>query len=101
MVYPEDWENPIGMSQMLGNSMATNVLLRVMVPLLRTARPDVSIQDPWFTGRIQRLLRRTARDPYDCTSVPPVVESSCNPNGEERITISKHKTMTSTNANES
>ena len=71
MVDPEDWEHPIGMSQMLGNSMATNVLLRVMVPLLRTARPDVSIQDPWYTGRIQRLLRRTARDPYDCTSVPP------------------------------
>ena len=71
MVAPEDWENPIVLCHMLGNSMASNVLLRVMVPLLRTARPDLSIQDPWYTGRVQRLLRRSARATPEHTTDPP------------------------------
>ena len=41
--------------------MSTNVLLRVIVPLINAVRPDITMQDPWGTGRMQHLLRQSAR----------------------------------------
>ena len=61
MITPGDWGEPIAMCHMLGNRMTTNVLLRVLVPLIHAARPDVNTQDPWSTGHAQHILRRSAR----------------------------------------
>ena len=61
MVHGDDWEQPIALCRMLGNSMATNVLLQVMVPLINAVRPELNAVDPWATGRLQQLLKRSAK----------------------------------------
>ena len=61
MVSPEDWERPQDMCRLLGNSMASNALLRVAVPLIRAIRPELDVQDPWSNGHAQRLLRKSAQ----------------------------------------
>ena len=61
MIQAADWEKPIELCRMLGNSMSSNVLHRVMVPLVNAVRPDIDMQDPWATGRVQYLLRQSAR----------------------------------------
>ena len=58
--HADDWAHPVAMSNMLGNSMASNVLLRVMIPLIRMVKPDIAATDPWATGRMQHLLRYSA-----------------------------------------
>ena len=49
---------------MLGNSMATNVLLRIMIPLTQLVRPDICAHDPWATGAAQDGLRKNARQEH-------------------------------------
>ena len=46
MIHAADWDRPIELCRVLGNSMASNVLLRVMIPLVKAVRPDIAIQDP-------------------------------------------------------
>ena len=43
MIHPDDWNQPIPLCRMLGNSMAANVLLRVMIPLVRAVRPELEV----------------------------------------------------------
>ena len=61
MVHAHDWSHPTALCRMLGNSMAANVLLSVMAPLLNAVRPDISMRNPWATGRLQHQLRQSAR----------------------------------------
>ena len=60
MIHPADWAKPIELSHLLGNSMATNVLSKVLIPLIRFIQPEIKAVDPWETGRMQYLLRQSA-----------------------------------------
>ena len=59
-LHPDDWNQPTGLCQMLGNTMSANVLLRIMVPLIKAGRPDIPVTNPWTTGRMQEALRLSA-----------------------------------------
>ena len=60
MTHQADWERPTVLSQLLGNSMATNVLSAVIIPLINVVQPGIKAVDPWTTGRMQHQLRRSA-----------------------------------------
>ena len=60
-IHADDWNQPTELCRMLGNSMSANVLLKVIIPILKIIRPDVHVPDPWSTGRMQHLLRQSAR----------------------------------------
>ena len=71
LIQPEDWMDPGDLCQMFGNSMPTNVLLRIMVPLIGLVRPEIDAHDPWATGAAQDKLRRPARDEYISEATAP------------------------------
>ena len=58
------------MCRLLGNSMASNALLRVTVPLIRAIRPEIDVHDPWSNGHAQRMLRKSAQAPNGTCDEP-------------------------------
>ena len=48
-IHAEDWEHPIDLCRMLGNTMSANVLLRLLEPLINAVRPEVAMTSPWAT----------------------------------------------------
>ena len=75
-VQAEDWAHPSELCRMLGDSMAANVLLRIMVPLIKIARPELCAHDPWATGEAQDQLRRNARQERISASIGKTREST-------------------------
>ena len=69
MVHAQDRNKPTALCRMLGNSMSMNVLLSILTPLINVVRPDIRMQNPWTTGRLQYQLRESAKT--DQCLVPP------------------------------
>ena len=60
MIHKDDWNKPAELTQLLGNTMAANVLTEVLLTLVRIVQPGREVVNPWETGYMQTLLRQSA-----------------------------------------